>query len=97
MTQTTKQASHKIQLLPFGISLVGLYFGATYVLLRDECRIIDEYFCLIIAGLLETGKLETPYRMDVAKFGCSTEIWTEGCVSAGGVTGDGFTSMILGK
>ena len=44
-----------------------------------------------------TGKLETPYRMDVAKFGCSTEIWTEGCVSAGGVTGDGFTSMILGK
>ena len=44
-----------------------------------------------------TGKLEIPYRMDVSKNGCSTEIWTEGCVSAGGVTGDGFTSMILGK
>ena len=44
-----------------------------------------------------TGKLETPYWMDVAKFGCSTKIWTEGSVSAGGVTGDGFTSMILGK
>ena len=35
--------------------------------------------------------------MNAAKFGCSTEIGTEGCVSAGGVTGDGFTSMILGK
>lgn len=35
-----------------------------------------------------TGKLEIPYWMDVVKFGCSTVIWTEGCVSAGGIIGD---------
>ena len=35
--------------------------------------------------------------MDVANFGYSKEILIENCVSAGGITGDGFTSMILGK
>lgn len=36
------------------------------------------------------SKLEIPYR-NVAKFGCSTDIWTAGCVSTGGIIGDGLT------